>query len=65
MKEASKWAEKDETAKNVFFAMERANAKMNDMRSNTLMQLVNRNLFTVGNWKQQIKHHKGNEMTSR
>ena len=54
---------KDEIAKIVFFAMERANAGTDDMRSNILIQQVNRSLFIVGNWKRQIRHHRESATT--
>ena len=38
--------------------MERANAGTDDMRSNILIQQVNRSLFIVGNQKRQIRHHR-------
>ena len=54
---------KDEIAKIVFSAMERANAGTDDMRSNILIQQVNRSLFIVGNWKRLIRHHRENVTT--
>ena len=34
-----------------------------DMRSNILIQQVNRSLFIVGNWKRQIRHHRESATT--
>ena len=48
--------EKDAIVKIVFYATERANVKMDDIRSNTLMPRENSSLFIVGNWKKRTIH---------
>ena len=55
--------ENDAIVKIVFYATERANVKMDDIRSNTLMPRENSSLFIVGNWKKRTRHRKENEMT--
>lgn len=51
------------TAEIVFSAAERANAGTEDMRTNILIQPGNHSLFTVGNWKRQIRPRRENGTT--
>lgn len=50
-------------SKIVFYATERANVKMDDIRSNTLMPRENSSLFIVGNWKNGQDTARKTEMT--
>lgn len=44
----------EEETEIVFFATERANAKMDDMRSNVSTQQESPSLFIAGNWRKRI-----------
>jgi len=51
------WAKKEEIARIGFFAMERANAKMDDMFTNTSMLMGKHSLFIAGNLKKRTGSH--------
>lgn len=42
---------------------ESANAKMDAMRLNILIQQESSNLFIAGNWNEQTSYHRGKETT--
>lgn len=58
-------SEKEEIEKIVFFEVERANAEMGDMCSNTWIKLGSHNLYIAGNLKRQIKYLMENGMIFR